>query len=157
MANFSVNGQEFQHATTSVTALWAAGEFPFVSHTKVNFKQTVEKKWGNGASGAVDHYTIDNAKHEGSITMRLSEFIRFREQLESTANGARIGQIAFDLHMVLGNNIANLQEYTLHTCILNSTGVDSESNQDALMVELPFGFLAVDPPFIDFSLVAAGA
>ncbi len=139
-----INGQNYQHATVKVVATATGGTFPLKTFSKVNYTYKAPKKRTNDAEGKTDGFTIDKEDIDASISMKLSEWIRFRAFLIANANGLGALQAQFDLPVSFGITIAALKTDTLRGVMINEEPRTSEDGQEVLMVDIPLFVMKVD-------------
>lgn len=132
----SINGQEYQHGLVKVNILGGA-PLRIKTFSKINWKATAEKKPVADAQGQVIGWTLDNQKFEGGITMLRSEWLSTKQTLLQQNQGLGILQVRNDWDITYGNSFMTYQTARLVGVMFQADTFDSESNQDALMVEIP--------------------
>lgn len=141
----TINGREFQHATIKLSAGGAFGSFDFKGFTKLDYEVGAEKKPVNRADGKTDGYTIDNEKNSGSLGMRLSEWLRFKEQVQQSYPDQGIGEIEFDFTVTYGNSLSALKTDKLRGVMFQKESRTSQANQEVHVIEIPLFILEVEP------------
>lgn len=139
-----VNGQKYQHSTMKVTAQTTGGSFTFSTFAKISYKHRVPKKRSHDAQGRTDGFTFDKEEIEASISMKLSEWMRFRQNLLSVANGLGVLQTQFDTVVTRGNGVNDMKTDTLRGVMAEEDPRESEDNQDPHMVEIPLFVTEID-------------
>ncbi len=148
---FSVNGQELQHALVTLQATRSGAPFSFAKFKSVKYKTGASKDPVTDSQGQQVSYTIKAQKIEGSISMLLSEWFRFRQWLRTEAAAIQaqvqqpigILQVEFDLTVQYGATIATLQKDQLKGAMIQEEPRDSSDNQEALVVEIPLFILQI--------------
>jgi len=141
----TIKGQEFQHATIDLQVAGDMGSVTIRTFGRLEYKIGAEKKPVYRADGKTVGYTIDNEKLSGSISMLQSEWKALKERVATAYPTLGIGQIEFDWTVTYGNNIATLMTDKLRGVMFNEEPRSSQSNQDALMVDIPLFISEVEP------------
>jgi hypothetical protein len=151
MGTTGVNGQEYQHALMDLQATGTGAPYRFSRFKAVKYEDSAEKKPVNDHQGQQVAYTIDNQKTNGSVTMLLSEWFKFRAFLRAQAAALSaqlqrpvgIGQVTFDMTVQFGQTLQTLQTDRLLGAMVQKEPRDSQDNQEALVVEIPLFILQI--------------
>ena len=138
-----VNGQEFQLATLQTDALDGGASFRFTTIKSIDYKASAEKKGTNASDGSVDGFTVDNEKHDGTMTVKFSEWQRFKKWAAARHPGLGICQISFDYTFTYGNNVRKLVRERIIGLSFNEDPRKASDDQGVLDVPLPFFFMKV--------------
>ena len=138
MPNFTLNGQELQHANTDVQLVGPVSTLQLLTHTKINYRDGAKKEPTKDAKGQIDGFTIKDQETEGSMTVRKSEWTRIKQwAFQQYTDGRGVGQMQFILSCTFGTTANPAMLKTEKVPIMfQEDPTNSESNQDALMAEL---------------------
>lgn len=150
-----INGREYQHALIQLSALSdLASPLSFGTFKKLSYKVSNDKKPVMNSQGQIIGYTIDNQKIDASVSMLLSEWRQSvrpwllqvggaQSKVGQVDTGLGVGQVAVDFSVFYGNSPFNYMQDRLSGVMFNSDPVDSQDNQESLVVEIPLFVMAV--------------
>jgi hypothetical protein len=139
-----VNGQQYQHATTKAVAVGKGGTFKAKTLKKIAYNTKAPKERTNDGQGQTDGFTIKKEEIDSSMSMKQSEWYRFRKWLLDANPGKGVLQCQFDLSVSFGNAVNALKTDTCRGVMIQEEPRTSEDNQDVLMVDLPLFVFHVD-------------
>ena len=137
-----INGQQYQHATSSFRIIsngTPGMTMPLKTVKKVDFSVELPKENTNDSQGNVDGFVVKSLKLEGSITIKLSEWLNLVRPALSVSPGLLLSQ--FQYVQTYGQQLVNaLHRVELIQCMIQKEAYSSEDSQDPDMMELPIIF-----------------
>lgn len=137
-----VNGQQYQHGTSTFTILTTGGAIPARTVKKVNAKISAKKSATNDSQGNVDGFVIGKKEPSGSLSMKFSEWINVVRPALLAADPA-IGELQAQFRLVVtyGNRVNAMHELVIPICMIDELSYDTEDSQEADAIELPLFFM----------------
>lgn len=140
----SINGNDYQHSNVGLSAQGIGVFYAFTKFEKLSYEDGAEKKPTVDWQGQVDGYTIDGQKLSGQISMRLTEWFKFKQALVSSRGFTLgVGQIPFDMTVSYGPTLSTLRADFLTGVMVQKEPKSSEKNQEALVVEIPLFLMGI--------------
>ena len=152
-----IAGQQYQHGTSRFYAIVPGGQGGSQKITtlkSVKFKRGAPKENTTNSEGETDGFVIKKTEQDGSITMKLSEYLNVLVPYLLKANdGLEIGQCQFTFVQTYGGRVNALHKLEMRLCMIQSEEFTSEDSQDPDMIDIPLNFqkcLLDGRPFIAY-------
>jgi hypothetical protein len=142
------------NATTVAIAKLGNAEFPLKTWTKAAYAEEVPSEATYDAQGQRDGFTFGKQQIDNpEITLKLSEWLRWRAALLASSGGLGVCQSIFDFPFSYGNTINAQVTDVLQGCHVTKDMRETDLDGGALMVTIPLFVTSIKwagGPFIRF-------
>lgn len=142
----SINGREYQMATTVWTVVAGNSQYELTSVRSFDYKVAAPKEPVRSKKGEQIAYTIKDEDTSGSkVRLLQSEFRDFVSWIATNFPNTGICEVAFDVSVLYGNTPAVYKQDRLDNVMIDELAFSASNDQNALEVEVPLFVLKVHP------------